>query len=31
MKMSDAPLMQEDHIFQIPALQLIQNLGYTYL
>lgn len=23
--------MKEDHISQIPALQLLQNLGYTYL
>jgi type I restriction enzyme, R subunit len=25
------PLYQEDHISQIPALHLLQNLGYTYL
>lgn len=30
--MSDAlPLLKEDHISQVPALQLLQNLGYTYL
>lgn len=29
--MPDIPLMKEDHISQIPALQLLQNLGYTYL
>ena len=29
--MQQAPLMKEDHISQIPALQLLQNLGYTYL
>ena len=29
--MPQAPLMKEDHISQIPALQLMQNLGYTYL
>ncbi len=29
--MEQAPLMKEDHISQIPALQLLQNLGYTYL
>jgi type I restriction enzyme R subunit len=26
-----APSFIEDHISQIPALQLLQNLGYTYL
>lgn len=26
-----APLLREDHISQIPALQLLQNLGYLYL
>ena len=25
------PSFKEDHISQIPALQLLQNLGYTYL
>lgn len=29
--MCQTPLMKEDHISQIPALQLLQNLGYTYL
>lgn len=30
--MSDAiPLLKEDHISQVPALQLLQNLGYQYL
>jgi type I restriction enzyme R subunit len=29
--MAPTPLMQEDHISQVPALQLLQNLGYTYL
>lgn len=29
--MQQAPSMKEDHISQIPALQLLQNLGYTYL
>jgi type I restriction enzyme, R subunit len=28
---SDTPSLQEDHISQVPALQLLQNLGYTYL
>jgi len=27
----NTPSLQEDHISQIPALQLLQNLGYTYL
>jgi len=27
----DTPSFKEDHISQIPALQLLQNLGYTYL
>jgi len=27
----DTPSFIEDHISQIPALQLLQNLGYTYL
>ena len=27
----DIPSFKEDHISQIPALQLLQNLGYTYL
>jgi type I restriction enzyme R subunit len=25
------PLLKEDHISQIPALQVLQNMGYTYL
>ena len=25
------PSFQEDHVSQVPALQLLQNLGYTYL
>ena len=29
--MQKAPSMKEDHISQIPALQLLQNVGYTYL
>src|SRR2546422_10691978 len=29
--MSVTPSFQEDHISQVPALQLLQNLGYTYL
>jgi type I restriction enzyme R subunit len=29
--MQDLPSFQEDHISQIPALQLLQNLGYKYL
>jgi type I restriction enzyme R subunit len=29
--MQEAPSMKEDHISQVPALQLLQNLGYTYL
>lgn len=29
--MSNTPSLQEDHISQVPALQLLQNLGYTYL
>jgi type I restriction enzyme R subunit len=29
--MQQALSMKEDHISQIPALQLLQNLGYTYL
>ncbi len=29
--MQQAPSMKEDHISQIPALQFLQNLGYTYL
>lgn len=28
---SETPLFKEDHISQIPALQLLINLGYTYL
>ena len=27
----DTPSFKEDHISQIPALQLLQNLGFTYL
>ena len=27
----EPPSFREDHISQIPALQLLQNLGYTYL
>lgn len=27
----DTPSFKEDHISQIPALQLLQNMGYTYL
>lgn len=27
----DTPSFKEDHISQIPALQLLQNLGYQYL
>ncbi|QOJ04356.1 MAG: type I restriction endonuclease subunit R [Planctomycetia bacterium] len=29
--MREPPLMLEDHISQIPALQLLQNLGWQYL
>ncbi|HDO25883.1 MAG TPA: restriction endonuclease subunit R, partial [Nitrospirae bacterium] len=29
--MPKTPLMKEDHISQLPALQLLQNMGYTYL
>jgi len=29
--MPHVPSMNEDHISQIPALQLLQNMGYTYL
>jgi type I restriction enzyme, R subunit len=29
--MSELPSFLEDHISQIPALQLLQNLGYKYL
>src|SRR5437899_9044790 len=29
--MSTTPLFQEDHISQVPALQLLQELGYVYL
>jgi len=28
---SSSPLFFEDHVSQIPALQLLQNLGYVYL
>jgi type I restriction enzyme, R subunit len=31
MKKQNVPLWQEDEISQIPALQLLQNLGYSYL
>jgi type I restriction enzyme R subunit len=27
----NTPSFQEDHISQVPALQLLQNFGYTYL
>ena len=27
----DTPSFKEDHISQIPALQLLQKLGYIYL
>ncbi len=27
----DTPSFKEDHISQIPALQMLQKLGYTYL
>jgi type I restriction enzyme R subunit len=27
----DTPSFKEDHISQIPALQLLQKLGYKYL
>jgi len=27
----DIPSFKENHISQIPALQLLVNLGYTYL
>jgi type I restriction enzyme, R subunit len=30
-KVMDTPSFKEDHISQIPALQMLQNLGYTYL
>ncbi len=29
--MNAPPSFQEDHISQVPVLQLLQNLGYTYL
>lgn len=29
--MTQIPSFREDHISQIPALQLLQNLGYSYL
>lgn len=29
--MPPIPLMKEDHISQVPALQLLQNLGWKYL
>ncbi|MBI4023998.1 MAG: type I restriction endonuclease subunit R [Verrucomicrobia bacterium] len=29
--MRSTPSFQEDHISQVPALQLLQNLGYIYL
>lgn len=27
----NTPSFKEDHISQIPALQMLVNLGYTYL
>lgn len=27
----DTPSFKEDHISQIPALQMLQKLGYTFL
>jgi type I restriction enzyme R subunit len=27
----DIPSFKEDHISQIPALQMLVNLGYTYI
>ena len=27
----ETPSFKEDHISQIPALQMLMNLGYTYL
>jgi len=27
----DVPSFKEDHISQIPALQMLQKLGWTYL
>src|ERR1039458_697896 len=27
----NTPSFQEEHVSQVPALQLLQNLGYTYL
>jgi type I restriction enzyme R subunit len=27
----ETPSFKEDHISQVPALQVLQNLGYTYL
>ncbi|MBN2088077.1 type I restriction endonuclease subunit R, partial [candidate division KSB1 bacterium] len=29
--MIDTPSFKEDHISQVPALQLLQNLGYVYI
>ena len=29
--MPDTPSFKEDHISQIPAIQLLINLGYTYM
>jgi hypothetical protein len=29
--MNNTPSFREDHISQIPALQMLQKLGYTYL
>lgn len=29
--MNKKPLLQEDHISQIPAIQLLVNMGYTYI
>ena len=30
-KVMETPSFKEDHISQIPALQMLVNLGYTYL
>jgi type I restriction enzyme, R subunit len=30
LKKMDRPSFKEDHISQIPALQMLVNLGYTY-
>ncbi len=29
--MQTTPFFREDHISQVPALQLLINMGYTYL